>query len=409
MSILCCRVPNFLVGLATRQHPEWKDRPLALIGAEGHIWAASPEAQQSGVYAQMSARQAQTRCPDVLLCTLDVQQSEAEQGALLGTLAQSGLPVEAQTWGTAYVDLQQVVDQRGNGSGSVEQLQRTVRPLCAELGKTIQKLFGETLSPALGWDSSKFTARAAAGFAKPGHMRLVAHAEETSFLNPLSIQLLPLPWAALQQLAWLGIRTLGQFARLPAAAVGQRFGKAGRIAQQWAQGRDERPVCANIRSTPEPLSLEFEPFTGEYQTALAAMLAALHAPLDVWAAQFVGCRRLRVDLRFAEGSSRTIDCTFIEPVTNGSRLHATLAYRLQTVQWPAELSAAQLMLLESGELAAKQLTLFEMTERSSPVSQLAQKLSGRYGPVFYRGQIEDALHPLAERCAAWRSFASAAL
>ena len=268
MSVLCCRVPNFLVGLAARQHPEWEGRPLALIGAEGHIWAASPEARQSGVYAQMSARQAQTRCPDVLLCTLDAQQSEAEQGALLGTLAQSGLPVEAQTWGTAYVDLQQVVDQRAHGNLSAERLQRTVRPLCAELGKKIQKLFGETLSPALGWDSSKFTSRAAAGFAKPGHMRLVAHAEETSFLNPLSIQLLPLPWAALQQLAWLGIRTLGQFARLPAAAVGQRFGPAGRIAQQWAQGRDQRPVCANTRSTPEPLILEFEPFTGEYQTAL---------------------------------------------------------------------------------------------------------------------------------------------
>jgi len=378
---------------------------LALIGTEGHIWAASPEARQSGVYAQMSARQAQTRCPDVLLYTLDAQHCEAEQGALLGTLAQSGLPVEAQMWGTAYVDLQQVA----GGNLTAERLQRTVRPLCAELGKKIQKLLGETLSPALGWDNSKFTSRAAAGFAKPGHMRLVAHAEETSFLNPLSIQLLPLPGEALQQLAWLGIRTLGQFARLPAAAVGQRFGPAGRIAQQWAQGRDGRPVCANTRGTPEPLNLEFEPFTDEYQTALVAMLAALQAPLDAWAAQLAGCRRLRVDLYFAEGSSRTIDCTFMEPVTNGSRLHAALSHRLQTLQWPAELSAAQLTLLESGELAARQLTLFEMTERPSPVPQLAQKLSGRYGPVFYRGQIEDVKHPLAERCAAWRSFASATL
>src|ERR1700694_2695129 len=159
MSVLCCRVPNFLVGLAARQHPEWEGRPLALIGAEGHIWAASPEARQSGVCTQMSARQAQTRCPDLLLHTLDAQQCEAEQDALLGTLAQSGLPVEAQTWGVAYVDLLQVV----GGNLPAERLQRTVRPLCAELGKKIQKLFGETLSPALGWDTSKFTARAAAG------------------------------------------------------------------------------------------------------------------------------------------------------------------------------------------------------------------------------------------------------
>ena len=409
MSVLCCRVPNFLVGLATRQHPEWKDRPLALIGAEGHIWAASPEARQSGVFAQMSPRQAQTRCPDVLLRTLDVQQCETEQGALLGTLAQSGLPVEAQSWGAAYVDLHEVVSLRSHGNMPTEQQKRMVKPVCAELGKKVDELFGKTLSPALGWDTSKFTARAAARVVKPGHMRLVTHADETHFLNPLSIQLLPLPWAALQQLTWLGIRTLGQFARLPASAILQRFGPAGRTAQQWAQGRDERPVCANTRSTPEPFSLDFDPFIGEYQTALAAMLAALEAPLAGWAMQLAGCRRLRVDLRFAEGSTRTIDCTFMEPATNGSRLQAVLSHRLQTLQWPAELSTAQLTLLESGELAAKQLTLFEMMDRPSPVPQLAQKLSGRYGPVFYRGQIEDAQHPLAERSASWRSFVSGTL
>jgi nucleotidyltransferase/DNA polymerase involved in DNA repair len=403
MSVLCCRVPNFLVGLATRQNPEWGERPLALLGADGQVWAASPEARQSGVYAQMSARQAQTRCPDVLLRPLDAQQCEAEQGALLGTLAQSGLPVEARTWGTAYVDLQQVA----SGDLPVERLRRTVQPLCAELGKKIQELLGETLWPALGWDSSKFTARAAAGFAKPGHMRLVAHTEEMSVLNPLPIQLLPLPWTALQQLDWLGIRTLGQFARLPAAAVGQRFGPAGRVAQQWAQGRDKRPVCANTRGTPEPLCLEFEPPSGDYLITLATMLAALQAPLDAWAVQLAGCRHLRLDLCFTEGSTRAIDCTFIEPVTNGSRLRATLSHRLQTLNWPAELSAARLTLLESGELTTKQLTLFEMKERPSPVPQLAQKLSGRYGSVFYRGQIDDAQHPLAERRAAWQSFASA--
>ena len=40
----------------------------------------------------------------------------------------------------------------------------------------------------------------------------------------------------------LGLRTLGQYAALPAAAVGQQFGRAGQLAQRFARGKDDRAV-----------------------------------------------------------------------------------------------------------------------------------------------------------------------
>jgi len=170
MSVLSCRVPDFLIGLAQRQEPKWSGLPLALLGADERISAVSPEARQSGVAVQMSARQAQMRCPEVVLTPLNDSACQTEQSAFVGTLAECGLPVEVQTWGAAYVDLREV-------AGTA----RDVQPICAEMGKQIRRLLGAPLSPALGWDTGKFTAHAASSCARPGHMRLVEHSDEERF------------------------------------------------------------------------------------------------------------------------------------------------------------------------------------------------------------------------------------
>ncbi len=397
MSVLCCRVPNFLMGLAYRHQPKLIGRPLALLGPDERVWAVAPEARLSGVCVQMHARQAQMRCPDLMLRPLEIQTCQAEQSALLGTLAQSGLPVEASTWGMAYVDLH-----------TVAHTAQAVRPLCAQLGLQLQRLLGQSLQPALGWDTGKFTARVAASYAKPGHMRLVDRADETHFLKPRPITLLPLPPLSLQQLDWLGIRTLGQFARLPAAAVWQRFGQAGQLAQQWAQGQDRRPVRSTVQAVPQPIEVEFEPPTALHGNVLEATLAALHPHLLALAERLEGCRRLRLELRFSAGSTRLIDCAWIEPVSDGPRLRAMLAHQLHSLNWPGELNRLRVTLLESGELLARQLTFFPMDEGRSQLLEIAQRLSGRYGPLFFQALVTDERHPLAERRARFNAFSSCA-
>ena len=58
MSVLCCRVPHLLITLACRRTPALADRPLALLGPDERVWAASPLAAQSGVQTQMRAEEA---------------------------------------------------------------------------------------------------------------------------------------------------------------------------------------------------------------------------------------------------------------------------------------------------------------------------------------------------------------
>lgn len=403
MSVMCCRVPDFLVSLAERQQPELAGKPFALLGTDERVWAASPAARESGVTVQMPARQARMRCADVQLQSLDLETSQAEQNAFVKTLAECGLPVESPVWGQAYVDLQAV--------GAVSD---TVKPYCIDLGRQVRDVLGKALEPSIGWDTGKFTARAAASCATPGHMRLIDRAIEESFLAPCSIDLLPLSPVAVQQLDWLGIRNLGQFARLPATAVWQRFGAEGKLAQKWAKGRDDRPVRPTAEASTPSWSLDFDPPTGLHSHVLEGILSALRPTLARLAKELEGCRHLRLDLRFAGSAidndapsngtpgaqnkhARVIDCAFIEPVCDESRIRATLSHQLEVLNWPAELASVKIVLLETGELVSRQLTLFPMGTECSPLRELAQKLSGRYSHIFFQPRLEDAQHPIAER------------
>jgi nucleotidyltransferase/DNA polymerase involved in DNA repair len=390
VSVMCCRVPDFVTNLTLRQQPELAGRPLALLGPDELVWAVSPEAHQSGVRMQMPARQARMRCPDAHLQAIDMNLCQAEQGALVGTLVDCGLPVESPAWGLAYVDLQ-----------AVAKTSQMVQPYCADLGRQVRQRLSDTLVPSIGWDTSKFTARAAATSATPGRMRLVDRSNEEHFLQPLSIALLPLAPQALRQLDWLGIHTLGQYARLPATAVWQRFGPEGKLAQKWAQGHDDRPVHPSVTESVPPISVTFDPPVGMQHIVLEAMLSALRVALSVLASHLEGCREIQMRLRFANDSVRTIGWAFTEPVSDERRIGATLSHQLKILNWPDELSQADLMLLGHGELVPRQLTLFDVDEDNSRLVQIAEQLSGRHGPIFFQARVDDRQHALPERRYLW--------
>ena len=311
MSVLCCQTPEFLLKLALRAQPGFAGRPLALLGPEDRLWAASPQAQQCGVQPAMRPQAARLVCPDLLIQQVDLAATQAAQAGLLAALTGWGLPVEPLGWGAAYVDLHGVASQAA-----------AVQPLAVEMGQRLRRALGDPIQPALGWDSGKFTARAAALQTPPGRVRLVGKEDEARFLRPLPIALLPLPRQHLQQLHWLGILTLGQFAGLPATGVWQRFGAAGKTAHQWAQGRDSRPVCANAAGPPPPNTVSLDPPACQLQPVVDAVLASLAPQLDELAAGLEGIRRLQIVLKFTAGADQADEIAFVDPASQPARIQA---------------------------------------------------------------------------------------
>ena len=313
-TIVCMSVHDMLYRLAAAHHDDWEGRAIALTGPDERIWAMSPIAQGSGVEIGLSPRQARSRCPDARIHALDLAEAEAAQKAFLGVLTLTGLAVEPQGYGGAYCDLSAV-------STSPEES----RPVCADLGRQVRQALGPALAPSIGADCGKFTARAAAALAKPGAMRLVNLEDEGRFLAAQPVALLPLPREVHQQLAHLGIRTLADFARLPVASVVARFGKAGRTAHQWAQGRDDRPVLALATHAPEPTGVDFESPCADHDLALSTMLRALSAQIAQLSDSLRGCRKLQAELRFMDGSRLESLQTFAQPRGGRLEIQAGLA------------------------------------------------------------------------------------
>jgi protein ImuB len=398
MTIVCADSPEFLYALAAQRRDDWRDLPVLLLGPDTRVWAASPVAQASGVTPGLALRLARARCPDAHLAELDLQAAEAAQNAFLGVLTETGMPVEAQDYGVAYCNL-----------ASVAHSPSDARQICATLGAQIRRELGDALTPALGVDHSKFTARTAARIAKPGSMRLVNREDEARFLMPQPVSLLPLPPDHVRQLGWLGLRTLGEFARLPVASVAARFGKAGVLAQRWARGHDERPVRALSQPAPDPVSVDFESPCGALDRAVADAGRALIAPLRALSDALEGCRRVQLSARFIDGETRLLTHTLASPTCQLDDVRIALTHALRQHAWPSELVSLSVRLLDIAELTPQVLTLFGDTldpahSESAPFAKLSAKLGAKHPGAFFRATITDAAHPLAERRVTWEGI-----
>jgi DNA polymerase-4 len=100
------------------------------------------------------------------------------------------------------------------------------------------------LDASFGVATCKTVAKIASDLRKPRGFVVVRPGEEAEFLRPLPLRTLPgLGPATADALAGLGLRTLGELARHPAALLERRLGRAAAISlTQRAQGIDSSPV-----------------------------------------------------------------------------------------------------------------------------------------------------------------------
>lgn len=387
MSVLCSRVPNMAFSLAARHQPALTRQPVALVGRDGTVCDLSAPAYQAGVRVGMIPRQAQMRCPEVAVVEANLDECQDAQGAFLAELGQWELPVEAHGMGMAYVDLHTISTEK-----------KEVSKLAAALGQRVRQVLGSDLQPSLGWDHSKFCARAAAYHTPAGRMKLVSKEDEVAFLAPLPISYLPLPPLDLQRLHWLGIGTLGQFAALPASAVWQQFGKAGQLAQRWAQGRDNRPVRNMMQAGWSPLEMAMETPTELLAPVIEGLMVMLQPRLEGWAEELRGCTRLRFELWFVNRERRILDLNWIEPVSQAARMRSHIANQFAALNWPTALDRLVVTQVVTAELPALQLSLFdEPLVEEVTLDAVAAPLRQRYGAIFLRGLVVDESHPADER------------
>ena len=98
----------------------------------------------------------------------------------------------------------------------------------------------------------------------------------------------------------LGIRTLGDFAALPARDVASRFGAEGTAAQRVARGQEPRRLVAGTPRADLSAALEFDPPVHAEPAAFAAKGLA-ERMLDGLTARGLSCVRVRVEVIGEDG------------------------------------------------------------------------------------------------------------
>jgi protein ImuB len=390
MSVLYCAIPHFAAALARRDHPNLEDLPLVLVGPDGRVLDTSSEAAACGVAAGMTTTTAEVRCPGARLLDADVARSRAELETLFGLLERASPRVEPHGWGGAYVDLGELAQARAV-------------TLCRETGRSVRQELGQALQPALGWDSTKFTAQAAAFRTQPGHLRAVEGVQQQAFLRPLTVTLLPLAHDTLQRLSFLGLRTLGQYADLSPAAVWQQFGQAGKRAHRCACGEDDRPVIPRWQVPTLSAEIEFEMPLVERERLMVSLRHLISPLLSELRGNLQACGQARLAVQFDGGGVQERERAFLSPVAEEGLVVRALGQLLDGVHWQAAATGLSVILAQIQDAVAEQLALFPLEdERQEKLRQVQRYLAARFGANRLRRTVlAQPGAPLPEWRASW--------
>ena len=321
--IACLTIPSFSLRAALRGRPELVDRPAALAPRPGEVEVVGPctaSAQEAGVRPGMRLGEALATCPALVLVEQDPAAAREEWEQLLRRLEDAGIAVEPIKPGCVYFETTGIERLSGGLDGALR------RALVA---------VGPRWGARVGAATRRFAALAAASVAAPGRVLVVDDGEADLFLEPLPLDLLPMTPDRRRELSELGIRKLGELARLPGPAVADRLGPDG--AEAWRLARGEDVGRVEPRTPPEEIveSLRFPEAIGNALTLERALAMLIDRLLARHERGGRAPRELAVSARLVSGGSWRHAVTLRQPTADPARIRSALAPKLAELPAPA--------------------------------------------------------------------------
>ena len=316
-------IPAFDLRAALRLRPAVQARPAALAplpGSEPLIGSITGAAEAKGVRPGMRLGEALATCPQLELVEQDPATAEQAWEEILRRLEDAGFAVEPSEPGTVFFETK-----------GVERLYGGLEPAL----KRALRAVGSTWDARAGAAERRFAALAAANVARPGQALIVSDDRTRSFLAPLPLQLLPLARDRYEELEELGVRTIGQLAGLPGAAVAERLGPDGRRAWSLARGEKDGRVTPRRPAVALHETLEFPEAVGNELTLRRGLGVLLDRLLARPERAGRPPRKVAVWARLVGGASWRRTVTLREPTADPARLRAALAPKLAELPAPA--------------------------------------------------------------------------
>jgi protein ImuB len=363
--IACALLPRFELTVAAGDRTELLQTPAALAPEPGgvqKVGEVSLAAEAFGIHPGMRLGEALARCQRLVLVPPDPAGVADAWERLLVRLESIGAAVEPERPGLACFDTRGLVRLHGGVEGVIAVARKALR------------------TPArFGVAPSRFAAVAAATNARVRRPEIVAgpgglrgggggvssgsagsgRARAREYLAPLPVALLrsrPALTHLPEALERLGVRTLGEFTSLSPAAVADRFGNAGLVAHELANGGDStlnpRPASEFLR---ESLDLPEAASGLQLERALGLLIDRLLARRERRS------RTVRAVVLSAvlveQGGTWREQVTFRESLADPVRMRLVLVPRLALIPAPAEV--LRLAVERYGPAASDQRVLLE--------------------------------------------------
>jgi len=219
----------FFVSVEELYDPSLKGKAV-VVGGQRHergvVSAASYEARKFGVHSAMPLRTAAKQCPHAIFVDGHPERYRECSEKVYKVLQSFSPQVEMASIDEAYLDMTGTARLHGP-------------PLRAAHKLHVRMKEETQLNCSIGIGSSRLIAKVSSAQAKPNGVLWIVPGEESKFLAPLDVREIPGVGKVMEKdLHALGIKKVGDLARLEESELEERFGKWGLALAGKARGED---------------------------------------------------------------------------------------------------------------------------------------------------------------------------
>ena len=208
----------FYASVEQRDNPELKGKPVIIGGSvesRGVVSTASYEARKYGVHSAMPMAEAHRLCPDGVYLPVDMQKYRLVSHQIMDIFHRFTPEVEAISLDEAFLDV--TASQKLFGTAE-------------EIGREIKRLIKTelNLTASVGLAYNKFLAKLASDMDKPDGFYQIGPEELESKVWPLPVRrMMGVGGKTAQLLEGMGVRTIGQLAKMNMGLLEHILGKQG--------------------------------------------------------------------------------------------------------------------------------------------------------------------------------------
>jgi protein ImuB len=351
--IVCVHIPALPLQLLLQRHPTWRDRPTAVVDRDspqgkllwvserarrrrilpGMRWASALALDQELVAGTVSATEIQDTVEDLterlLHASPDIEPARGEPGVF---------------W----------LSCRG-----MERLAPCLESWCGGIEASLERAGFQALGIAAGF--TRFGVYAIARVQR-GITILESPARERERAHRVPLRRLGIEPDLRDALARLGIDTVGQFLKLPAAGLAERFGQDAYRLHRLALGDDATPLDRATSEEPLARAFDLEQPDGDRNRLLFLIKQLLDPLLAELGTRGEALHALTLELLIETGRRIQETVRPARPTLDGGQLMELLRLRLEGVALPARVDEVRLD-VEGATAEEEQLQLFRINPR----------------------------------------------